>query len=203
MANRNWASQKLFQMHVMPVMLDCNIAIGATGAVGTVNGAGIDSVTRLSAGTYLIKLDDNYSKLFQMDAMVSSPETGSSVADGSFVTGTTYEIVTLGTTTWSDVAAGVTPAVGVAFVATSAGGAGTGTAKAVGVSGINAVELVGNPNLTLSPNPLVSQGGYVMVQCLAPTSSSVTTQVATDPASGSTLYLRFYLSNSSVVISGE
>ncbi len=59
MANR-YFTQFFYTPHKMPVLLDCNIVIGATGAVGTVKGPGISSVTRLAVGTYQIKLQDKF-----------------------------------------------------------------------------------------------------------------------------------------------
>jgi hypothetical protein len=92
---------------------------------------------------------------------------------------------------------GVTPAVGVAFVATSTGsGFSSGTVIASGVSGILAVEVIGNPNLSLAPHaagPTPKTGGWILVQFLAPTSSSVTTPVATAPAHNSTCGMAFYV----------
>lgn len=207
MANRSWANTgKMFAPHVMPVLLDCNIVIGSTGAVGTVVGPGISSVVRLAAGTYKIIFQDDYNKLFGVQAMIKAPVTGSNVAATALNPTTVYEITAMGTTTQANwetagVPSGVTAAVGVAFLA-AATSSGNGTAKAIGVSGIDSVEVVGIPN-TMLQNSGVSVGGYVVVQCLGATSSSVTTQVATDPAAGSILYLQMYLGNSSVVVQGE
>ena len=67
MANRNWASGgKLYSMHVMPVMIDATILIGATGAVTSFVGSTIASVTRVSTGVYKIKAQSgtNFTKLF-------------------------------------------------------------------------------------------------------------------------------------------
>jgi hypothetical protein len=55
MANRNWMSGgKLFSMHKDPVMLDCTIQIGASGAVSSFVGSAIQSVVRQSLGVYKI-----------------------------------------------------------------------------------------------------------------------------------------------------
>jgi hypothetical protein len=57
----------------------------------------------------------------------------STTADGSFIVGQAYQIVALGTTTWSTVGAnGSTVAVGDIFTATAANGGGNGTAYPVG-----------------------------------------------------------------------
>lgn len=207
MANRSWANKgSMWAPHVFPVVLDCNIAIGATGAVGTVNGPGISSVVRLAAGIYKIIFQDDYTKLFGMDSMIKAPVTGSAVAAGSLSAATVYEIVSMGTTTQANwetagVPAGVTAAVGVPFLC-AATSSGTGTAKAIGVSTIESVELVGMPNTVLQ-NSSPTVGGYVVVKCLGPTAAGNTAPIATDPASGSILFLQFYLGNSSVYVQGE
>lgn len=207
MANRRF-TQFNYSMHMMPVHLDCNIAIGATGAVGTVVGPGIYAVTRLAAGIYKIQFQDNYYKLFGMDSVIQSPVTGSNVAVTAITPGSVYQITVIGTTTtaqWvtAGLPVGTTPAVGQVFLA-AATSAGTGQAKLLGVSGISAVELIGDSNTQLGPLGLPQyQGGYAVIKCLGATDASTTTLIATDPANGSKLYLDFYLSNSSVVVQGE
>lgn len=203
MANRRF-TQFLYSLHNMPVLLDCNIAIGSTGAVGTVKGPGILGVTRLSAGTYKIQFQDNYYKYFGMDYSVNSGVTGSNITAGSFVATTSYVITAVGTTNWNAIGlpTGITAAAGQGFVATGIG-SGTGTAKIVAPSGIVTIESLGDPSLQLAPTLVGNQGGYIIIQCMASTSSSVTTLIATDPVIGAQLYLRFYLSNSSVTVQGE
>lgn len=205
MANRSF-TRSFFTPHVFPVLLDCNIAIGATGAVGTVNGPGISSVTRLAAGVYKILFQDNYNKLFGVEAFFKAPVTGSNVLATALTPGVVYEITALGTTTQANwvtagVPSGTTAAVGTSFLA-AATSSGNGTAKAVGVSGIASVEVVGLSNTQLYSST-VGQGGYIIIKTLAATDASTTTLVATDPASGSIMYLQIYLSNSSVVVQGE
>lgn len=198
MANR-YFTQFFYTPHKMPVMLDCNVAIGATGAVGTVKGPGIYGVTRLGTGIYQIKLQDNYNKFFKLDWNLEAPVTGSAVNDGSFSVGTVYQITTVGTTDWTaaGLPAGLTAAVGMVFKAATIGGAGTGAAKALGTSGIYAIEVLGNPQLMIAPNGAANIGGIITIKCLNASGA------ATDPADGSTLFLDFYLSNSSVVVQGE
>lgn len=203
MANR-YFTQFFYTLHKMPVLIDCNFAIGGTGAVGTVKGPGVKAITRLAAGVYQIQFQDNYYKYFGMDFSVSSPVTGSNVNAGSFSAGTSYVITALGTTNWNAIGlpTGVTAAVGQGFVATGVG-AGTGTAKAVAPSGIATIETLGDPSLELAPMPTTNQGASIIIQCLSATSSSVTTLVPADPVSGTQLYLTFYLSNSSVTVQSE
>lgn len=198
MANR-YFTQFFYTAHKMPVMLDMNVAIGATGAVGTLKGPGIYGVTRLGTGIYQIKLQDNYNKFFKLDWNVEAPVTGSAVNDGSFSVGTVYQITTVGTTDWTaaGLPAGLTAAVGMVFKAATIGGAGTGAAKALGTSGIFAVEVVGNPQTMLAPQGAANQGGIITIKCLNASGA------ATDPAEGTVLFLDLYLSNSSVTVQGE
>jgi hypothetical protein len=209
MANRSWSNAGHFYApHVFPVLLDCNWAVGSSGAVSALKGPGVSAVTRLAAGIYKIKFQDNYTKFFGFNAKCKAPVTGSNVAATALSAGTVYEITALGTTTTANwvtagVPAGITPAVGVSFLA-AATSSGNGTAKAIGVSGVSDFEVVGVSNTTLSPSGSVSYiGGYIIIQCLGATSSSVTTLIPTDPASGSSMFVSIYLGNSSIIVQGE
>lgn len=197
MANRRF-TQFFYTAHAMPVLIDCNFAVGATGAVGTLKGPGVSSVTRQSIGTYRVKLMDNYNKFFGMYPTLTAGVTGASITAGSFVVGTTYIITALGTTNWqtAGLPAGLTAAVGMSFKA-AAVGSGTGTVKAVGITGVATVEVVGDGNLELAPTGSGIQGGYLTVQCLDAAGALV------DPADGSIVGLAIYLSNSSVQVLGE
>lgn len=199
MANRNFPSNKLYQPHVMAVLLNCKISIGASGAVSSFKGPMIQSVTRAAAGLYSIQLQDNYNGMFNMIASAVSPQSGSNIAAASFVAGTAYQITVVGTTNWSAIGlnSALTPAVGMSFIASGAG-SGTGMAKVMGNSGIAAIEMLDN-GAELAPSPAPLLGGIINIQCLGATSSSVTTQIPADPANGSIICLSFYLNNSSVV----
>lgn len=203
MANRNFPSQRVYSMHVMMVQLNATITIGTTGAVASIAGKGIAAVTRTGVGQYQIQLEDNYNDLIQIIPSLRSPITGSAVTAGSFVAGTPYQITTLGTTNYNAIGlpAGVVAAIGVTFVASGVG-AGTGTATAIGNSGIACVEAISGSaasNALLNNQPFIAlSGGYVQVQCLGATSSSVTTLIPKDPVSGSVLKVIVLLSNSSV-----
>jgi len=92
---------------------------------------------------------------------------------------------------------GLIPSVGQSFFATHTGaGASTGQVHLSGVSGIGSIEVIGNPNLMLSPQPQGGSahvGGFIVVQFLAPTSSSVTTMIPTAPATNSVCGMSFYV----------
>lgn len=207
MANRSY-TQFFYTPHKMPILIDCNIAIGATGAVGTVKGPGVFAVTRLAVGTYKVQFQDNYYKFFGAGHWIQAPVSGSNVAVTAISPGTMYQITVLGTTTtaqWvtAGVPAGITPAVGVAFLA-AATSLGTGQAKILGNSAILDVQVIGSTDTQLGPQPYAANhGGYAIVQCLGATAANDVTLIPADPASGSVLGLSFYLSNSSVVVQGE
>lgn len=208
MANRTFR-QFFYTPHMMPVMLDCNWEIGATGAVtaDSVKGPGISSVTRLAAGIYKIQLEDNYNRFYGAWANIQAPVTGAGVALGSITPGLVYQISSLGNSTTANwvtagVPTGITPALGVVFKA-AATSSGTGEAKLLGVSGVSAVEILGDTDDQLAPVGAGSAGGYVVIKCLGATDASTTTLIAKDPAEGSKMYVNIYLSNSSVMVQGE
>lgn len=111
-------------------------------------------------------------------------------SDGTAATGFTFALTKYITnlSDWQRVGLpkGVEPAVGVSFVATatgySTGGGSTGTVKALTVSGVDSMELIGDVNLSLAPVPMggsANAGGWVLVQFLlsgvatAPVDSSI------------------------------
>jgi hypothetical protein len=126
-------SQKFLSLIIEPVLLECNWAVGSTGAVGTLQGNGIASVERLGVGIYRINIDRAYHRLLDVIANVQAGVTGSAVNDGSLIATTLYQIVTVGTSDFTASGAKVNQ-VGEAFVASGVGGAGSGTVKAVAQS---------------------------------------------------------------------
>jgi hypothetical protein len=92
---------------------------------------------------------------------------------------------------------GLMPSVNQSFVATATGSGGsTGTVYAAGISGISSVEVIGDPNQSIAPQPQgysAYPGGWILVQFLAPTSSGVTTLVPTAPADNSVVGMSFYV----------
>lgn len=191
--------QFTYSLNPMLTYIEANLVIGASGAPGTLKSAGnfITSITRVSAGTYKINLQQPLNRYLGGNTGFVSPTTSSSTAT---VSGAASVITVLGTATlaqWQAVGLlpGVVPAVGAAFVASTTATIGGGAqAGQPSNSGIATVEVIGNANLTIA-NP---QNPYMLIQCLAPTSSSVTTHIPTDPASGSVMGLQFMFRNSSV-----
>ena len=135
-------------------------------------------------------------------------------ADGTIPTGFTF-VKTITKTNGDDwrgvgLPVGIEPTVGAAFVATSTGvctgGVSTGFVEVPSVSGISSLEVVGDPNQSISPIPYKFSpniGGWILVQFLAPTSSSVTTFIPTAPAAGSVVGMSFYMEAGSTTIAGE
>lgn len=200
MANRY--QQQTLNSFVKNLTYICGqFSVGSSGAVSLVKGTGIVSVTRLYTGVYLIKFTDAYYRFLNSHFRLREPAAGSSVADGSFVANTAYEITAVGTTDWAGagLTAGIVAAVGTPFVATGIGGSGTGTAKAATPGLVGGFEVVGDPNVQINQKAYPS----LIFRCLGPTSSSVTTQISVDPASGSMLYFEFLLRNSGLKNQGE
>jgi hypothetical protein len=218
MANRNWMSNKLYQMEAYPVLVSCNFVVDSTNVNGLgikfLKGGAVKNVYMKTSATpaagnpnpetgiIMIELQDNYNRLLGGFASAVSPLDGSSQT--STTAGKISVIVSLGTATLAQWQArglpvGVTPAVGVAFVATTSGAIG-GSAAIQGVSSSGAVSLetCGNTNLSLSrPNSIVTGGGLVYLQAL----NSAGAKVA--PANGTVVSVSLYLSNSSVTVQGQ
>lgn len=227
-ANRNFASGgKLYSMHVKPVLIDCNFVVDSANT----NGLGIKNLKgpmvqavymntsqtpaagnpNPAAGTIVVQLSDNYNRVLSSYKSIAAPNSGTGVKiDNSALTaGVGYVISTLGNATaakWHaiGVPAGVTPAVGVTFIAASDGGTGNTltsrvmTSAAAG-SGVASIEMLGNPNGDISPNPTANQGfgGQLIFECRDYAGALVA------PADGSLISLAFLLSDSSILIAGE
>lgn len=127
--------------------------------------------------------------------------------DGTVATGFTFAKTVYNTnnTVWQAVGlpAGIVPALGVCFVATAIGysthGGSSGKVKALGVSAIFALEILGAMNQTIAPIPMggsPNSGGYIVVQFLGPTiATSVydSPMIPTAPAAGSKVYMQLLL----------
>ena len=227
MANRNFANSRIYTGHIMPVLIDCNFVVDSANG----NGLGIRSLKgpyvqavymhtsatpaagnpNPAAGTILVQLQDSYARsLTGFDALVS-PVSGTPIvvtsAGAHLVLGTPYIIVSVGSTTAAEwhtlgVPNGITPAVGVSFIAAATGaGAGSGAVEITAASGtgIASIETVGDPNLSISPLPSASQGygASLILQC-----RDYAAAIAA-PADGSVISLAFMLSNSSILLAGE
>lgn len=163
-----------------------------------------------AAGTIIVQLQDSFNRVFNvMNARVVALSGSDIKVDNSALTaGVPYVISILGNATaakWAalGVPAGVTPAVGVAFIAASNGGAGnTLTSRVqttVTASTVAAIDVVGGNTLACSPLASANQGfgAQIILQCRDYAGAVV------QPPDAVAIHLEMYLSDSSVIIQGE
>lgn len=167
-----------------------------------------------AAGTIIVQFQDNFNRLLSGGNALVSPVSGTplKIDDSALTGGVAYIITTLGNSTvaaWHalGVPAGVTPAVGVAFIASSVGaGPGTSTSRVMATaaagSGIFSIETVGDSNLAIAPS-ITAQGfgAQLILQCRKDSASDA--PVIAAPADGTVISLTFLLSDSSVQVQGE
>lgn len=229
MANRNFSNKgNIYSMHCKPVLVDAIFTVTPSNASGItlLKGAGMiknifmHTSTTPSAGNpnpangyIVVQLRDNYNHLIKAQASCVSTTSGSDVKiDNSAMTANAaYVITTLGNATTAKwvaigVPVGITPAVGVTFIAASDGGAGNTLTSRVQVpkatgSGITNIELIGTPDLNIAPSPQSSAGigGQLILQCLGATASGTTTLVATAPATSTIIQLTLLFDDSTVL----
>lgn len=74
MANRNFNRKQALEREIKEVY--CQIAIGSSGAPTLTRGTGVASVTRDSAGVYILTLQDTYQRLMHASVtqLVASPQ---------------------------------------------------------------------------------------------------------------------------------
>lgn len=235
MANRRF-TQFYNTLHKMPVQLDCNFIVDPANGNGlgirSLKGPGIANVFMNTsapltgsgnpnpiAGYIYVQFQDNYNYYYFGSSGFVSPLSGSNIAvdasDALLTAGHVYTITVVGTSTAADwialgVPKGISPAPGVSFVALATGaGAGNGQVQssATAGSGIDNIEVIGNPNTTLSyqgGTVLGSKGGsYMILACYAATNSSTTTKIVKAPATGSVVGLSFVFSNSRITQQGD
>ena len=228
MANRRF-TQFYYTLHTKPTQLDCNFVVDSNNGNGlgirSLKGPGIANVymhtnatpaasnPNPASGYIYVKFQENYNRYYFGDWGTISPLSGTNVAvtaAGALLTvGSVYVITSVGSSTLADwialgVPVGITPAPGVPFVA-KATGAGVGTGQVqlpkTGGSGIQSLELIGDPNTTLnSAAPVIAtgtSGSYMIIECL----NAAGTLAA--PVDGTVMALSFILSNSSITNLGE
>lgn len=153
--------QFLFSKVPILTMIQGSATFGASGAVASSSGAGVYAVTKLGTGIYQVQLQDNYNAFIGAAFTPQAVGQGSAVTAGSFVVGTLYQIVTLGTTVYSAIGlnSGLTAAVGQLFVATGVG-SGTGTAKAVGYTDMDLIQV---PDCAQMLQPSTQGQGSILI----------------------------------------
>ncbi len=129
-------------------------------------------------GYALIQFRNNFNYYLSGFAQCQAPNTGSIKIDNAALTaGLAYVITTLGDATaakWLSIGVppGITPAVGVSFIATGTGGSGNTLTSRVSTpttSGVYGVEVVGNPATSIASSNIASNGGaWLLVQFMAP-----------------------------------
>lgn len=220
MANRSF-TRSFYTLEEYPVIISCNFVVDSTNGNGlgirSLKGPGVKAVymntsstpaagsPNPAAGTILVQLQDNYNRSLSGYHANVSPVSGTPLT--SVTAGIAYIIVSLGTTTAAQfhakgVPAGVSPAVGVSFIATATGAlGGTGAVEITAALGSNiaSIETVGDPNLSIAPFKGAGQGygASFILQC-----RDYAGAIAA-PAAGSVISLAFYLSNSSNTVQGE
>ncbi len=160
-------------------------------------------------GVIVVQFEDNFNRSITGIKAIASPTSGiSTKVDNSALTqGIAYIITTLGDSTAAQwralgVPSGVTPAVGVSFIAASVGaGANTSTSRVMAAvtSNITTIETVGDPNTTIAPDPTKNQGfgAQFILECRN-NSGAVAA-----PVDGTVISLAFLLNNSGVTVQGE
>lgn len=153
------------------------------------------------AGYAVIKLQGNFNKYIGGFAGVQAPlgSTGTT----SLTATHPYVITSLGTTTlaqWqtAGLTAGITPAVGVAFISTTGGAiGGTGTVGIPAASTTLSIQVVGDPSLSMAnSNTSANGGGQIIVSFIGDADSLVT------PADNSVVAMTIRLDGSSVTVDG-
>lgn len=162
------------------------------------------------AGVIIVGLSSNFQYYIGGFAGFVSPVSGTPILVTTGVTaGLTYTIVSLGTTSlaqWQKLGLplGITPAVGATFTApltTTATGTGAIEVPLSTGAGVDHIEALGDPNKTIISGATSvgklggPSGAYLMFQ-------SFLANVATAPASGTTVGMSFYLSNSKITVNG-
>lgn len=138
-------------------------------------------------------------------SVIGSSQTPTKIDNSALTVGQAYIITTVGNSTlaqWQAVGlpVGVTPAVGVSFIATAVGaGANTSTSRVSLplISGVAAIEVVGDPNTMIaSPNMSVQGGAWLMFQFLDAAGALVA------PVAGSIVSVCARYDGSSVTVDG-
>lgn len=231
MANRNFASSRIFNGHVEAVHVDCsftvastdaaglgitnlvgayvqNIFMHTTGTPGAGNKNGASSIPPVNpnpaAGSIVIQLNDNFRYLYSLDYSIESPLA---TASGTVVAGNAYVLASLGTATAAQlhtagVPASIVPAVGVAFISTASGTlAGSATASASATSGSAVASVEILGTPSLALNPAQIASQGFGGQIIIQTRNFSNAVAAA--ADGSRVKLSLLLSNSSVLIQGS
>jgi hypothetical protein len=160
-----------------------------------------------AAGYALVQFKNNFNIYVGGFSGFVTPVSGTPILVTAGLTiGNPYIITTVGTTTqaqWQTLGlpAGLVPTVGQSFIAiTAAAGVGTGVveAPAASGSGIQLIDVIGDPNQSINNSSIAANGGaYVLLRFLSATAAGNTALVATAPANGSVCGMTFKFDQSS------
>lgn len=218
----NAPNNKLYQYEVATWLLSCNFVVDSTNGNGlgirSLKGSGIANIfmhtsatpgvgnyaqtnPNPASGLILVQFTNNYSRYLSGFSGQVSPVSGTPLT--ATTAGNAQTIVSLGTATlaqWQAVGfpVGMTPAVGATFIATTSATIGGSAAVEVpSSSGIDHIEVVGDPNQTLNNSNIYQNcGGQMVLQCLLDTT-------LTAPANGTVVGLNFYMNQSGVQVNGQ
>jgi hypothetical protein len=177
---------------------------------------------RPATGLIYVTFEDNWTYYYGGFSGFVSPLSGTpiSISTGSSLTvGNAYTIVSLGTTTaaqWQAVGVPIgtlqgnlvlgqntlLPTIGTTFIATATSGSGTGVveASAIAGSGVDHLEVIGDPNQTItSKSPMIfgkGSGAYMVLQAFSG-------GTLTAPANGTVIGMTFYFSNTVITVKGD
>ncbi len=201
--------------HVTPVLVDCNFIVDPTNSNGlgtsSLKGQGVLNVFMHTSSTpaagpngylnpnpangyILVQLADNYTRFYGKENCWQGPtSTSTKIDNGATLTiGNPYIITIVGDATAAQwraigVPAGVTPAIGVSFIAIATGG-GSGNTSTSRVqiptsAGIQFIETVGNENMSLGPVPMGGSpnfGGWLLFRAMSAADSAVTSALTMD-----------------------
>lgn len=234
MANRNFASGgKIYSMHTMPVLLDCNFVVDSTNGNGlgirTLKGPAIQNVfmhtsttpgagntnpaspnttvtnPNPAVGTIIVQLQDNYNRSFSGFNSIVSPVSGTPLT--ATTANTPVTIVALGTATLAQ-----WRAVGLPTGITPALGASFVPTASATIGGAAAVEIAA-----------ATGSGVASIETLGDPNATIAPDPTQNqgygaqiilqcrdyagaivaPADGTVISLSLYLSNSSVTVQGE
>ena len=153
-----------------------------------------------AVGYALIQLKGNFNRYIGGFGGVEAPLTSTSTT--SLTQGNPYVITSLGTTTtaqWqaAGLSAGITPAIGCAFIAAATASiGGTGTVGVPAVSTTTTLQIVGDPNQALANSNTIANGGAQILVAFCNSSGLVT------PSNNSVVGMTIRLDNSSVNVDG-
>ncbi len=131
-----------------------------------------------ATGYVAIQFNNNFNYFVNaVTGFVSTTQTSTAIDNSALTVGLAYVITVVGDASlakWQSIGlpVGITPAIGVSFIATAVGSGSNALTSRVQVpnpSSIYGVEVVGNPNTMFSSNITANGGAWLLAQFLAPT----------------------------------